>query len=152
MLNLDTQDCSLLVGHTDIVLCAAADSKLEKLATGSKDHIVRIWNLKEKKCVSLCEGHTEAVSAVSFAHQNSSLLVSASSDQTLKLWNLNGYFSDTCQVLILAAKGGVPATKATVKAHDKDINTVAFSPNDKLLASGSQDKSVKVKFFCFFAL
>lgn len=32
----------------------------------------------------------------------------------------------------------------TVKAHEKDINTVMVSPNDKLIATGSQDKTAKV--------
>ncbi|XP_062999218.1 transducin beta-like protein 3 [Elgaria multicarinata webbii] len=32
----------------------------------------------------------------------------------------------------------------TEKAHDKDINSVAVSPNDKLIATGSQDKTAKL--------
>lgn len=31
-------------------------------------------------------------------------------------------------------------------AHDKDINSVSVSPNDKLIATGSQDKTAKVSF------
>jgi U3 small nucleolar RNA-associated protein 13 len=32
----------------------------------------------------------------------------------------------------------------SVRAHDKDVNTVAVSPNDALMASGSQDKSIRL--------
>lgn len=32
----------------------------------------------------------------------------------------------------------------TAKAHDKDINSVAVAPNDKLIASGSQDRLIKL--------
>ncbi|KAF7237458.1 Transducin beta-like protein 3, partial [Varanus komodoensis] len=32
----------------------------------------------------------------------------------------------------------------TEKAHDKDINSVAVSPNDKLIATGSQDRTAKL--------
>ncbi len=32
----------------------------------------------------------------------------------------------------------------TSKAHDKDVNSVCVSPNDKLIASGSSDKTAKV--------
>mgnify|MGYP000630684163 FL=1 len=35
-------------------------------------------------------------------------------------------------------------TMLAVKAHDKDINCLAVSPNDKLIASASQDKSIKL--------
>jgi WD40 repeat protein len=32
-------------------------------------------------------------------------------------------------------------------AHEKDINSVSVSPNDKLIATGSQDKTAKVSFY-----
>ena len=31
-----------------------------------------------------------------------------------------------------------------MRAHEKDINTVAVSPNDALIASGSQDKTIRL--------
>lgn len=37
-----------------------------------------------------------------------------------------------------------PQAVATQRAHDKDINSVAVSPNNKLLASGSQDQTAKL--------
>lgn len=32
----------------------------------------------------------------------------------------------------------------SVKAHEKDITSIAVSPNDRIIASGSQDKTVKL--------
>ena len=29
-------------------------------------------------------------------------------------------------------------------AHDKEINVVKYSPNEKLIATGSQDKAIKI--------
>lgn len=57
-----------------------------------------------------------------------------------------------CRVLTPAAAAAcvaVPAqqqlsTLAAVAAHDKDINALAFSPNDALLATASQDRTVKL--------
>ena len=36
---------------------------------------------------------------------------------------------------------------AAVAAHDKDLNQIAVSPNDALIATASQDKTVKVRGF-----
>ena len=38
----------------------------------------------------------------------------------------------------------VKQAKMTIMAHQKCINIAKFSPNDKLIASGSQDKIVKI--------
>jgi U3 small nucleolar RNA-associated protein 13 len=34
--------------------------------------------------------------------------------------------------------------RATERAHDKDINSIAVSPNDKYVVTASQDKTAKV--------
>jgi U3 small nucleolar RNA-associated protein 13 len=36
------------------------------------------------------------------------------------------------------------STIAAVAAHDKDVNAIAFSPNDTLLATASQDRTIKL--------
>jgi U3 small nucleolar RNA-associated protein 13 len=38
----------------------------------------------------------------------------------------------------------VQSSKRTVHAHEKDINAVKFAPNEKLLATSSQDRSIKI--------
>ena len=38
----------------------------------------------------------------------------------------------------------------SVLAHEKDINALAVAPNDKLIASASADKTIKVIFNAFF--
>jgi U3 small nucleolar RNA-associated protein 13 len=64
-------------------------------------------------------------------------------DRTLKRWNLPGSVeldarSETDQEeLSLTAF-------LSVRAHEKDINIVSVAPNDSLIASGSQDKTVKL--------
>jgi U3 small nucleolar RNA-associated protein 13 len=36
------------------------------------------------------------------------------------------------------------STVAAVAAHDKDVNALSFSPNDGILATASQDKTIKL--------
>ena len=67
---------------------------------------------------------------------SASFLTSASEDLTVKIWNLPADMSDGNVVSLNA--------RLTEKAHDKDINAITVAPNDKLIATGSQDKTAKV--------
>ena len=64
-------------------------------------------------------------------------LCSASQDRTIKMWDLTS-------VSPSASEPVKPKSLATVRAHEKDINSLDLSPNDRFLASGSQDKLVKI--------
>ena len=67
---------------------------------------------------------------------SASFVVSGSQDQTIKVWTLPGEFEEDDVVHL--------HSRATERAHDKDINSITVSPNDKLIATGSQDKTAKV--------
>jgi U3 small nucleolar RNA-associated protein 13 len=61
--------------------------------------------------------------------------------RTIKIWDLKklrmpGEDEDSSDPVKLPVQ-------RTWKAHDKDINSVAVSPNDALIATGSADRSVK---------
>jgi U3 small nucleolar RNA-associated protein 13 len=70
---------------------------------------------------------------------------SASGDKIIKRWNLRSAIDAD---LTAGPTGKVDAIqlKAThsVRGHDKDINCVVLSPNDSILASGGQDKLVRL--------
>src|ERR1700757_3666750 len=70
--------------------------------------------------------HTKNVHAAPFS-RDGRYLVTASSDQTVKLWEV---------------KTGREVQ--TFKGHMGDVNAAAISPDEKLVASGSDDKLVKV--------
>jgi len=69
--------------------------------------------------------------------------VSGSRDLTIRLWSLPQVDLSHHAVLPLQSK-------LTQKAHDKEIQSLAVSPNDKLIASGSRDKKAKVSVIVFF--
>lgn len=150
-----THDARLLPGHTDVVL--ALDHALggEILASGSKDRSARVWapvtsaaNEWAWACVGLCEGHAESVGAVAMTHgedlvngeRRLTFMFTGSQDRTIKMWDLS-------RVPTAAQQDSDPMkckSLLTLKAHDKDINSLDVSPNNRQLASGSQDKTAKI--------
>ncbi|CAI8006082.1 Transducin beta-like protein 3 [Geodia barretti] len=145
-------DWQLLHGHSRVVLSIDAfvppPPLRPLLVSSSKDHTVRVWGEEEEGsdgrssefiCKGVGSGHTEAVGAVAFGRMSGSFVVSGSQDCTIKLWSL--------KPLSKWNKGEQPVklpTKYTQLAHDKDINAMDVSPNDKLMVTGSQDKTAKL--------
>lgn len=144
----------LLRGHTDIVVACDVSPDGQWIATGGKDQSVRIWSTEEAACACRLSGHTGPVSALSFpkkrprSRQSAAqglALVSASQDKIMKIWEL----PTAAKLHELAAGGGgedflVEKAKVVVVAHSKEVNDVVVSPNNKLIASGGQDKLVRI--------
>ena len=104
-------------------------------------------------------GHTEAVGATALSRQvgryavqgaaarngGGAFCVTVSRDRTLKRWNLPDINAGSTTSTINEPSEPVQLHAfASTKAHDKDINVVAVAPNDSLIATGSQDKTVKL--------
>ncbi|KIJ66198.1 hypothetical protein HYDPIDRAFT_166510 [Hydnomerulius pinastri MD-312] len=145
-------DAHLLSGHSEIVLSLDQGVGGRLLASGSKDKSARIWAPSQTDdssirwgCVALCEGHAESVGSVALSRTYSDtdshprFMFTGSQDRTIKMWDLSE--------VPLTFNGGEPLhghSLTTHKAHEKDINCLDVAPNDLLLASGSQDRTVKV--------
>ncbi|KAI0718943.1 U3 small nucleolar RNA-associated protein [Cerioporus squamosus] len=167
-------DARLISGHSEIVLCLDHGAQGRVLASGSKDRSARIWapvrprasggeedagaqTVPEWRCVAVCEGHAESVGAIAMSRKAFSgdapsasgsggaslrFMFTGSQDRTIKMWDLSS--------VPLAAEDGEGAhtvkckSLTTHKAHDKDINSLDVAPNDRLLVSGSQDRTAKV--------
>jgi U3 small nucleolar RNA-associated protein 13 len=114
-----------------------------------------VWSTEHLQCVAIGEGHTDAVGAIcvsrnkaSYASRNA-FIATGGADKILKRWALPAHSLPTTYSGVLAnlaSKGDMVHLSAThsVRAHDKDINTVAVSPNDAMIASASQDKSIRL--------
>ncbi|XP_063286536.1 transducin beta-like protein 3 [Pelobates fuscus] len=144
---LATSNCQILHGHTETVLALDIFKKALVFASCSKDRTVRIWQMDKVtgtvSCVAQGSGHTNGVGAISCSRLKQSFIVSGSQDFTMKLWKLPESISSKKTDADLSGSEVLHAS-FTEKAHDKDINSIAISPNDKLVASGSQDRTAKL--------
>jgi len=74
--------------------------------------------------IAILKEHTDAVIAIAIS-PNGRILASASSDKTVRLWNLeNGHLI------------------ASPLQHPDSVNCLSFSTHGKLLATGCQDNNV----------
>jgi WD40 repeat protein len=88
------QEEKTLTGHTDTIWCLIqlADGRL---ATGSDDKTIKIWNLQTNYCITL-SGHTNTVRCL--IQLSNGWLASGSDDYSIKLWDINtGRCLDTLQ-------------------------------------------------------
>ncbi|CAN6269106.1 unnamed protein product [Urochloa humidicola] len=133
-----SMSCSyVLAGHTEIVVCMDAcvsSSGKMLIVTGSKDNTVRLWDAERRSCIGTGKGHLGAVGSVAFSKKSKNFFVSGSSDRTIKVWTWDDTLGDADDQVPLKAK-------AVVAAHEKDINSLAVSPNDGLVCSGSEDRT-----------
>ncbi|CAM9766394.1 unnamed protein product [Chrysoparadoxa australica] len=139
----------LLDAHTDTVLSAAVNRDGSIMATASKDKRVLIWAVASvpPRVLLKCTGHTDSVGAVSLSNKpgpyrgGGAFAVSGSIDKTLKKWLLP---KDSGDDESSGSEGAVTSAAISVRAHEKDINAVAVSPNDALVATASQDRTTKL--------
>ncbi|XP_059469900.1 transducin beta-like protein 3 [Neocloeon triangulifer] len=135
---LKDMHCLLLKGHTDLVLAlSASPSQPNLLASSAKDNTVKLWLIDEEvgkvACVASGERHTGSIGAVVFSQTSAEWLYSGAQDNCIKAWKIKENEKEYSLTPVHSAI-----------AHDKEINGLCVSPNDKFVASASQDKTAKL--------
>uniref|UniRef100_A0A8D0D184 Notchless protein homolog 1 n=1 Tax=Sander lucioperca TaxID=283035 RepID=A0A8D0D184_SANLU len=127
----------ILTGHTQSVTCVKWGGD-GLLYTSSQDRTIKVWRAKDGVQCRTLQGHAHWVNTLAlstdYVLRNSASgsaperLVSGSDDFTLFMWN--------------PAEDKKPLARMT--GHSALVNEVLFSPDARLLASASFDKSIKI--------
>ncbi|KAL3587909.1 hypothetical protein FPOAC2_13808 [Fusarium poae] len=115
-----------LEGHGSSVTSVVFSADGQRLASGSDDKTVKIWDAATGVCEQTLEGHGHWVMSVVFS-ADGQRLASGSYDKTVKIWD--------------AATG---VCEHTLEGHGYLVTSVVFSADGQRLASGSHDKTVKI--------
>ena len=131
--NLDDYSLKNNLAHEDGVTNLSFSSDGNTLASVSYDGTVKLWNLDPNldQMDSNSEPEPETLSiqdvlSISFSpDETGSTIALAGADNTIRLWSQKGFESRTLQ-------------------HKDSVTSVSFSPDGTMLASGSDDKTVKL--------
>jgi WD40 repeat protein len=145
-------DClRVLQGHTSWISAVAFSPDGCLLASGSEDQSVRLWDSQTNQCLRLLQGYNSGVWSIAFSPDGQTL-VSGGQDRLIRLWHLTGIrrqeTKGTERIEGIEGAGGASHQPAhlphTLTGHTSWVWSVAFSPDGQVIASGSEDGTVRL--------
>ncbi|KOG98499.1 Mdv1p [Saccharomyces eubayanus] len=138
--NVDLSKSTLLTQRSERPSIGALQSFDAALATGTKDGVVRLWDLRSGKVIRTLEGHTDAITSLKF---DSACLVTGSYDRTVRVWDLrtgllNKFHAYSAPVLSLDFSQDnaavVVADETSVQVYDsiKDESWPCVEPDNEI--------------------
>ncbi|KAF9344479.1 hypothetical protein BGX26_004321, partial [Mortierella sp. AD094] len=113
-------------GHGRWVRGVVYSPKGDRIASGSYDSTVRLWDVDTGECVHTLQGHGDLVCSVVYSPKGDRI-ASGSNDKTLRLWDV-----DTGKCV------------HTLRGHGDLVRSVVYSPKGDQIVSGSHDNTVKL--------
>lgn len=123
------QKRQLWIEHVDAISALAVGKKEGCLYSASWDRSVKVWRLRDFKCIESFKAHNDAINALAVSQDG--FLYTGSADSKMKVWAREGAGQKHCLV-------------ATLEAHRSAVNALALSTDGSLLYSGACDKAIVV--------
>ncbi|KAF4337194.1 vegetative incompatibility het-e-1 [Fusarium beomiforme] len=124
--NREDPSLSTFVADADWVKSVVFSHDSKKVASGSHDETIRIWDAETGECERELKGHSNLVSSVVFSH-DSKKVASGSNDKTIRIWDTE-----------------TGACERVLEGHSSSVSSVIFSHDSKKVASGSSDKTIRI--------
>ncbi|KAG9242464.1 WD40-repeat-containing domain protein [Calycina marina] len=117
---------STLTGHGWDAKCVDWHPTKGLLVSGSKDHLVKLWDPRTSRCLTTLHGHKNTITKTLFERVRGQCLATSARDQTARVFDLR-MMRDIC----------------LLKGHEKDIATIAWHPiHSSMLSTGGNDGSL----------
>src|SRR6266568_4466559 len=113
-------------GHSDYVSAVAWSPDGKRIASGSGDHTVKVWDATDGSHVYIYRGHSADVSTLAWS-PDGKYIVSAGLDNIVQVWE-----ADSGKLIY------------TYRGHNDVVYDVAWSPDGTRIASASNDGTVQV--------
>ncbi|MDF5720148.1 MAG: CHAT domain-containing protein [Rhizonema sp. PD37] len=157
-----------LNGHKSRVNAVAISPDSQTIASASEEGIVKLWK-RDGTLKTTINAHNAAIWGVAFS-PDCKTVASASYDNTVKLWKLDGESAlqegiqrqsprsgnppavlappQATDVSVSGSDGGASPRRGTLQTtligHTDYVNAVAFSPDNQMIATASDDTTVKL--------
>lgn len=84
--NKNSQKMYFLKGHRDRIRCCKFNLEGDKIASGSDDNSIRLWDVATKECELVLTGHSDRVWGIEFLSEDR--IISISHDHSIIIWDL----------------------------------------------------------------
>lgn len=151
-----------LSGHGDYVRTCFFHKSLPWIVSASDDQTVRVWDWQSRREVAVLTGHNHWVACAVF-HPTEDLILSSSLDTTVRAWDISAlkrrYSAPDFLSESLPSFPGMPGSipplgheddyshltvKYILEGHDRGVTWVACHPTQPLIATASDDKTIKL--------
>ncbi|EGD77193.1 WD-40 repeat protein [Salpingoeca rosetta] len=125
-------------GHTKWVRCVYASADGRHVYSGSRDDVIRIWDLQTHACVAQLEGHISDVNAISETRDGWYVVSGCGVVMTFAL--NRGLAANAIKVWSTATRECV----ATLEGHSNFVSSITITPDDKHIISSSRDNTIRI--------